>query len=77
VLVVHGLCVVAMYLGRVIRLNSWDVVTAPQQVAASVLRVPRPTTVVLLAMTFVVVGVAVFATVAIGDKAMRRAQRFF
>ena len=77
VLVVHGLCVVAMYLGRVIRLNSWDVVTAPQHVAASVLRVPRPTTVVLLAMMFVVVGVAVFATLAIGDKAMRRAQRFF
>ena len=30
ILFVHALCVLAMYLGRVIRLNSWDVVTAPQ-----------------------------------------------
>jgi uncharacterized membrane protein len=68
-LFVHGLCVVAMYLGRVVRLNSWDVFTAPQQVVASVLRIPRPTTVVVLVVTFVVVGVGVFATVAVGDKA--------
>jgi uncharacterized membrane protein len=77
ILIVHALCVVAMYLGRVIRLNSWDVVTAPQQVLASVLRVPRPTTVVILVITFVVVGVGVFATVAVGDKAVRRARSLF
>jgi uncharacterized membrane protein len=77
ILSVHALCVVAMYLGRVIRLNSWDVVTAPQQVLASVLRVPRPTTVVILATTFVIVGVGVAATVAVGDKAIRRARSLF
>ena len=77
ILLVHALCVLAMYLGRVIRLNSWDVLTAPQQVLASVLRVPRPTTVVILAITFVVVGVGVFATVAVGDKAIRRARSLF
>jgi uncharacterized membrane protein len=75
ILIVHALCVLAMYLGRVIRLNSWDVVTAPRLVAASVLRVPRPSTVVVLAVMFVVVGVGVFATVAVGDKAIRRARR--
>jgi uncharacterized membrane protein len=75
IIVVHGLCVVAMYLGRVIRLNSWDVFTAPQQVAASMLRVPRPTTVVVLAAMFVIVGVGVFATVAVGDKVVARARR--
>jgi uncharacterized membrane protein len=75
VVLVHGLCVVAMYLGRVIRLNSWDVFTAPQQVAASVLRVPRPTTVVVLAVTFVVVGVGVFVTLAVCDKVLARARR--
>lgn len=75
IIVVHGLCVVAMYLGRVIRLNSWDVFTAPQQVAASMLRVPRPTTVVVLAAMFVVVGVGVFVAVAVGDKVVARARR--
>jgi uncharacterized membrane protein len=75
ILLVHALCTVAMYLGRVIRLNSWDVVTAPQAVAASVLRVPRPTTVAVLAVTFVVVGVGVFVTVAVGDKVVARARR--
>jgi len=74
---VHALCVLAMYLGRVIRLNSWDVVTAPRLVAASVLHVPRPSTVVVLAVMFVVVGVGVFATVAVGDKAISRVRRGF
>ena len=42
-LVVHGLCVVAMYLGRFMRFNSWDVILAPRTVLASVVvgsRVP-------------------------------------
>jgi uncharacterized membrane protein len=59
--------VIAMYLGRYIRLNSWDAVLAPQQVAGSVLRVPAPLTVVVLAVMFVVVGVGVFVMAAIGD----------
>ena len=42
---VHALCVLAMYLGRFMRLNSWDAVLAPQAVVASVLHVPRPSTV--------------------------------
>jgi uncharacterized membrane protein len=75
ILLVHALCVVAMYLGRRIRLNSWDVVTAPQQVAGSLLRVPAPTTVALLVVMFVVVGVGVFVTVAVGDKVVARARR--
>jgi uncharacterized membrane protein len=75
IVLVHALCVVAMYLGRVIRLNSWDALTAPHQVAASVLRVPGPTTVVVLAVTFVVVGVGVFVAVAVGDKVLARARR--
>jgi uncharacterized membrane protein len=76
ILSVHALCVLAMYLGRFIRLNSWDVLVAPQEVAASVLRVPRPLTVAVLMVMFVVVGVGVFATVAVGDKVVARARRF-
>src|SRR5215216_2860096 len=47
-LALHGACVVAMYLGRVVRLNSWDAVLAPADVARAVAVVPRPTTVALL-----------------------------
>jgi uncharacterized membrane protein len=76
VILVHALCVIAMYLGRYIRLNSWDAVLAPQQVAGSVLRVPGPLTVVVLAVMFVVVGVGVFVMAAIGDKVAARARRW-
>jgi uncharacterized membrane protein len=76
ILFVHALCVLAMYLGRAIRLNSWDVLTAPNRVVASVVRVPRPLTVVELAVMFVVVGAAVFATVAVGDKAVVHCRRW-
>jgi uncharacterized membrane protein len=75
ILLVHALCVLAMYLGRFIRLNSWDVVLAPRRVAASVMHVPRPITVAVLAVMFVVVGVGAFATAAIGDKVVAHARR--
>jgi uncharacterized membrane protein len=58
----HGLCVVAMYLGRFMRFNSWDAVFAPGAVLASVIGVPRPTTVVVLVAMFVVVGVSTCVT---------------
>jgi uncharacterized membrane protein len=76
IIFVHALCVIAMYLGRFIRLNSWDAVLAPQQVAGSVLRIPGPLTVAVLAVMFVVVGVGVFAMAAIGDKVVARARRW-
>jgi uncharacterized membrane protein len=72
---VHGLCVVAMGLGRIVRLNSWDVVFAPRSVLASVMRVPHPSTVVLLGTTFVVVGVGTYAMVAVGEKALAQLRR--
>ena len=74
-LTVHGLCVVAMGLGRIVRLNSWDVVLAPRSVLASVMRVPHPFTVVLLGVMFVVVGVSAYAMAAIGDKALTQLRR--
>ena len=75
ILLVHALCVLAMYLGRFVRLNSWDVLVAPGEVLSSVLRVPRPTTVVVLGIMFVVVGAGVFVTLAIADKVFARARR--
>ena len=75
ILLVHASCIVAMYLGRRIRINSWDVFTAPRQVAASFLHVPQPTTLAELAVMFVVVGIGVFVTVAVGDQVVARARR--
>jgi uncharacterized membrane protein len=75
ILLVHALCVLAMYLGRFIRLNSWDVLVAPGAVVRAVMHIPRPTTVVVLGVMFVVVGVGVFVTLAITDKVLARARR--
>jgi uncharacterized membrane protein len=74
-LTVHGLCIVAMGLGRMVRLNSWDVVLAPRSVLASVMRVPHPFTVVLLAAMFVVVGATAYAMAAVGDQALTQLRR--
>ena len=57
-----GLCVVAMYLGRFMRFNSWDVLFAPGAVLESVIGVPRPTTLVVLIAMFVVVGAGTCVT---------------
>ena len=72
---VHGLSVVAMYLGRFMRLNSWDVVTAPRAVLDSVLRVPRPSSLAVFVAMFVVVGFGTFATYAVGEKLVTRLRR--
>ena len=74
-LLVHGLCIVAMYVGRVVRLNSWDVLVAPRTVLASVLRVPHPFTFVLLAVMFVVVGAGAYAMAAVGREALTQLRR--
>jgi uncharacterized membrane protein len=75
-LLVHGLCVVAMYIGRVMRFNSWDAILAPGDIAASVIRVPRPTTVVVLMTTFVVVGIGTYAMAAVASSAHARLRRW-
>ena len=74
-LVLHALCSVGIFLGRVLRLNSWDVVTRPRSVLQYV-GVPRAGTVVLIGCTFVVLIVATLAMrvpLAIHD--LRRASR--
>jgi uncharacterized membrane protein len=74
-LVVHGLCVVAMYVGRFMRFNSWDAILAPRTVLASIVVVPRPYTLVILAAMFVIVGVSACVTAAVGDKALAELRR--
>jgi uncharacterized membrane protein len=77
ILFVHALCIAALYAGRVVRLNSWDVVTAPREVVVAYLRVPQPLTVVLLAGWFVVIGAGVFATIAVAQQARARVTAYF
>lgn len=74
-LVVHALSVVAMYLGRFMRLNSWDVVFAPRVVLDSVLRVPHPSSVVVFAVMFVMVGFGASATAAVGERLVGQLRR--
>ena len=76
-LALHGLCMVAIYLGRFMRFNSWDAVSEPGAVLGSVLRVPHPTTVAVLVGMFVVVGVGACVTAAAGAKAYAQLRRVF
>jgi uncharacterized membrane protein len=74
-LVVHALSVAAIYIGRFMRLNSWDVVFAPRAVLDSVLRVPRPSSLAVFVVMFIVVGFGASVTLAVGEKLVSRLRR--
>jgi uncharacterized membrane protein len=52
---VHGICAVGVFIGRVFRFNSWDIVARPHDLLALV-RIPKPSSVLLIAITFVVLA---------------------
>lgn len=57
----HLLCAVGVYLGRVVRLNSWQVFTRPQQVLGSLDWLVGPFPVFVILVTATVLGVASLA----------------
>jgi uncharacterized membrane protein len=55
-LAVHVVCAAGVYLGRVERLNSWDIVVRPDRFLASLRELASPRAAALTALTFVVVS---------------------
>ena len=75
ILLVHALSIVAVYIGRFMRVNSWDVVFAPRAVLESIVRVPRASSLAVFVVMFIVVGFGTFATYAVGEKVWSRVRR--
>jgi uncharacterized membrane protein len=64
---VHALCAVGMFLGRFVRLNSWDVVAAPASVRATVTDLGHRFPVAVIVATFVVLVAGTFVGDAVID----------
>ena len=60
-LAIHALCAVGVYLGRVERLNSWDVVLRPDRFLDSLADLGSPHAIALTTLTFVVVSAVYWA----------------
>jgi uncharacterized membrane protein len=71
----HGLCAVGMYLGRFVRLNSWDVVAAPSSVTATIDDLARRFPLAIMGVTFVVLFVGTFVVNAVLDASADAAAR--
>jgi uncharacterized membrane protein len=72
---VHALSVVAVYIGRFMRVNSWDVVTAPHAVADALVRIPRASSLAVFVVMFLVIGFGTFSTYAVGEKMWTQLRR--
>jgi len=58
---VHAVCAAGVYLGRVERLNSWDIVVRPDRFIHSLAGLGSPRAIALTALTFVVVSTVYWA----------------
>ena len=58
---IHAICAAGVYLGRVGRLNSWDIVVRPDRFIHSLAGLGSPRAIALTALTFVVVSTVYWA----------------
>jgi uncharacterized membrane protein len=68
----HALCAVGVYLGRVMRFNSWDAVTSPAEVASTADALNDVFPLVIIGCTFVVLVVGSIVTNLMIDATDRR-----
>jgi uncharacterized membrane protein len=71
----HGLCAVGMYLGRFVRLNSWDVVAAPSSVTATIDDLARRFPLAIMGVTFLLLLAGTFVVNAVLDASADSAAR--
>jgi uncharacterized membrane protein len=71
----HALCAVGMYLGRFVRLNSWDAVVAPSSVTNTIDDLARRFPLGIMLVTFVVLMVGTFVVNAVLDASADSAAR--
>jgi uncharacterized membrane protein len=73
--VLHALAAVGVYLGRFVRLNSWDVVVAPSTVTATIDDLARRFPAGIMLVTFVVLATGTFVVNAVLDASAHTAGR--
>lgn len=71
----HGLCAVGLYLGRVLRFNSWDVFMGPQHLLGSLDILVGPFPIALIVVTFFALIVGSWLTRAVRDAFVRGVRR--
>jgi uncharacterized membrane protein len=71
----HAMCAAAIYLGRFVRLNSWDVVMAPEAVLASFRHLVGRVPVGVLALTFAALVASSFVIQTVGERVVVLAAR--
>lgn len=72
----HAVCAVGIFLGRVLRFNSWQVVTHPVQILRAIPEALRPSGIAFITLTFAALVVATALVRALVHRAEERIRKF-